>query len=45
MNEGIAGVVENGITCVSLWNIHFGHINVDSLIQIQQGKVKGFPTF
>jgi hypothetical protein len=41
-----AGLVEIGITPIRLWHVHFGHLNVDSLIQLQQqGMVKGFPTF
>ena len=42
----IVGLVETGITPIRLWHVHFGNLNVDSLIQVQQqGMVKGLPTF
>ena len=40
------GAVENRITPIKLFHIHFGHLNVDSLIQLQQhGKMKGLAIF
>ena len=41
-----AGLVETNVSPIKLWHIRSGHLNVDSLVQLQQqGMVKGLPTF
>ena len=41
-----AGLVETNVSPIRLWHIRFGHLNLDSLVQLQQqGMVKGLPTF
>jgi hypothetical protein len=44
--QEFVGLVEIDIRPIHLWHVRFGHLNVDSLIQLQQqGMVKGLPTF
>jgi hypothetical protein len=45
-NSDFAGVVSIGISPIILWHVIYGHLNFESLSQLQkQGTVKGLPTF
>jgi hypothetical protein len=45
-HSDFAGSVSTGISPIRLWHVRYGHLNFDSLTQLQkQGMVKGLPTF
>ncbi len=45
-HSDFAGAVTTGISPIRLWHVRYGHLNFESLSQLQkQGMVKGLPTF
>ena len=45
-NSDFAGVASTDISPTKLWQVKYGHLNFDSLSQLQKhGMVKGLPTF
>jgi hypothetical protein len=45
-HSDFAGAVSIGISPIRLWHVRYGHLNFESLYQLQkQGMVKGLPTF
>ena len=45
-HSDFAGAVTIGISPIRLWHVRYGHLNFESLSQLQkQGMVKGLPTF
>jgi hypothetical protein len=45
-HSDFVGLVSTGISPIRLWHVRYGHLNFDSLSQLQkQGMVKGLPTF
>ena len=45
-HSDFAGATSTDISPIRLWHVRYGHLNFDSLSQLQkQGMVKGLPTF
>ena len=46
IHSNFAGEASTDISPIRLWHVRYGHLNFDSLSQLQkQGMVKGIPTF
>jgi len=44
--KDFVGAIDLGISLIRLWHVRYGHLNFESLSQLQkQGMVKGLPTF
>ena len=45
-HSDFAGAASTNISPIGLWHVRYGHLNFDSLSQLQkEGMVKGLPTF